>query len=52
VEEMKLSKHHFQDFRNKLQTYVQGYCPVVLEDLFEEYDDGNEDGNDMIGEFQ
>jgi hypothetical protein len=52
VEEMKLSKHHFQDFRNKLQTYVQGYCPVVFEDLFEDYDDGNEDGKDLIGEFQ
>jgi thiol-disulfide isomerase/thioredoxin len=63
VEEMKLSKHYFQDFRNKLQTYVQGYCFVddsdnVYDDDLKDCNDGQEEEeqadshDDIVGVFQ
>jgi hypothetical protein len=61
VEEMKLSKHYFQDFRNKLQTYVQGYCFVdapdnVDDDYLKDSNDGQQEedshDDDIVGAFQ
>jgi len=32
VEEMKINKHVFADFKQKLQTYVDGECPMVYDE--------------------
>jgi thiol-disulfide isomerase/thioredoxin len=46
VEERKISKEHFDEFKNEiLKSYVDGFCPV-------DYDDDDDDNDDDPSEYQ
>lgn len=47
VEEMKISKPNFREFRDKLKTYVKGSCDLNSRNTF-----GGELGESIIGEFE
>ena len=56
VEEMKINKHVFADFKQTLKTYVDGQCPMVYEDETEDTTTSNPtskaatiDDNDIEG---